>query len=128
MIQTTTKKEFQESILNGERAFLLYIDEKNKAWIQADMEDGGDPPRYRVELMNFCLDVTKPILYATVECRGFYCGGISFIEYDAENTIDLAVHDFINLSENAMYIICDDMDLSAIANKYADCYVYVYVR
>lgn len=92
------------------------------------MEYGGDPPRYRVELMNFNLDIVKPILYTTVECRGFYCGGICFIEFDAEDTLDLTTNDFINLSDKAVYILCDDKDLAEIAERFSDCFVYVYVR
>ena len=73
MLQVLIKETFIDSILNSERAFLLYIDKNHKVWLRADMEYGGDPPRYRVELMNFNLDIAKPILYTTVECRGFYC-------------------------------------------------------
>ena len=122
------KETFIDSILNGERAFLLYIDKSHKVWLRADMEYGGDPPRYRVELMNFNLDIAKPILYTTVECRGFYCGGICFIEFDAEYTLDLATYNFINLSDKAVYILCDDKDLAEIAERFFDCFVYVYVR
>ena len=79
MLQVILKETFIDSILNSERAFLLYIDKSHKAWLCADMEYGGDPPRYRVELMKFNLDIAKPILYTTVECSGIYCGGISFL-------------------------------------------------
>ena len=128
MLKVLSKVIFHDSILNGERAFLLYIDESHKAWLRADMEYGGDPPRYRVELMNFNLDITKPILYTTIECRGFYCGGICFIEFDAEDTLDLVTNDFINLSDEAVYIFCDDKDLAEITKRFFDCFVYVYVR
>lgn len=128
MLKVLSKVLFHDSILNGERAFLLYIDESHKAWLRADMEYGGDPPRYRVELMNFNLDITKPILYTTIECRGFYCGGICFIEFDTEDTLDLVTNDFINLSDEAVYILCDDKDLAEITKRLFDCFVYVYVR
>ena len=128
MLQVILKETLIDSILNSERAFLLYIDKSHKAWLCADMEHGGDPPRYRVELMNFNLDIAKPILYTTVECRGFYCGGICFIEFDAEDTLDLTTNVFINLSDKAVYILCDDKDLAEIAERFSDCFVYVYVR
>ena len=128
MLQVILKETFIDSILNSERAFLLYIDKNHKVWLRADMEYGGDPPRYRVELMNFNLDIAKPILYTTVECRGFYCGGISFLEYGAADTLDLATNDFINLSDKAVYILCDDKDLAEISERFSDCFVYVYVR
>lgn len=128
MLQVLLKETFIDSILNSERAFLLYIDKNHKVWLRADMEHGGDPPRYRVELMNFNLDIAKPILYTTVECLGFYCGGICFIEFDAEDTLDLATYNFINLSDKAVYILCDDKDLAEIAERFSDCFVYVYVR
>ncbi len=128
MLQVLIKETFIDSILNSERAFLLYIDKNHKVWLRADMEYGGDPPRYRVELMNFNLDIAKPILYTTVECRVSYCGGICFIEFDAEDTLDLTTNDFINLSDKAVYILCDDKDLAEIAERFSDCFVYVYVR
>ena len=73
--------QYKKAIVNGERAFLFYI-EKGSVWIIADMEIGGNTPRYRVELMDFKLNTFEPILYTTVECRCYYCGGIYFIEYD----------------------------------------------
>ena len=128
MSQVLLKETFIDSILNSEKAFLLYIDKNHKVWLRADMEYGGDPPRYRVELMNFNLDIAKPILYTTVECRGFYCGGICFIEFDAEDTSDLTTNDFINLSDKTVYILCDDKDLAEISERFSDCFVYVYGR
>ena len=118
MLQVLLKETFIDSILNSESAFLLYIDKNHKVWLRADMEHGGDPPRYRVELMNFNLDIAKPILYTTVECLGFYCGGICFIEFDAEDTLDLATYNFINLSDKAVYILCDDIDLAEISERF----------
>lgn len=79
MLQFVDRDTYKNAIINPERAILLYIDNENKISLQADIELGGDPVNYRVELMDFELDSTKPILLSTVECRGFYCGGINFI-------------------------------------------------
>ena len=78
MLQFVDIDTYKKSLINPERAFLLYVDEEHKISLQADIELGGDPVNYRVELMDFELDTRKPILLTTVECRGFYCGGISF--------------------------------------------------
>lgn len=121
--------QYKEAIVNGEKAFLLYINKKS-VWIIADMEVGGDIPRYRVELMNFKLNTLEPILYTTVECRTFYCGGINFIEYDEkpDDTFDLALKDFLALQNDAKYLICENMDLYKISSMYDNQYLYIYVQ
>ena len=108
---------------------LLYID-KGSVWIIADMEIGGYNPRFRVELMNFKLNIFEPILYTTVECRTNYCGGINFIEYDKslDNIFNLALNDFLALQNNAEYLICENMDLQKISKKYDKQYLYIYVE
>ena len=107
MIQFVDRDTYKNAIINPERAFLLYVDNENKISLQADIELGGDPVNYRVELMDFELDPHKPILLTTVECRGFYCGGIKFIEYDEgiEDTSELAIDNFLKLSDEADYLI-----------------------
>ena len=116
MIQFVDRDTYKNAIINPERAFLLYVDNENKISLQADIELGGDPVNYRVELMDFELDPHKPILLTTVECRGFYCGGIKFIEYDEgiEDTSELAIDNFLKLSDEADYLICEDVDLEII--------------
>lgn len=116
MLQFVDRDTYKKSLINPERAFLLYVDEEHKVSLQADIELGGDPVNYRVELMDFELDPRKPILLTTVECRGFYCGGIKFIEYGEEidDTSELAINDFLKLSDEADYLICEDVDLEII--------------
>ena len=116
MIQFVDRDTYKNAIINPERAFLLYVDNEIKISLQADIELGGDPVNYRVELMDFELDPHKPILLTTVECRGFYCGGIKFIEYDEgiEDTSELAIDNFLKLSDEADYLICEDVDLEII--------------
>lgn len=77
MLQFVDIDTYKKSLINPERAFLLYVDEEHNISLQADIELGSDPVNYRVELMDFELDPRKPILLTTVECRGFYCGGIN---------------------------------------------------
>lgn len=129
MLQFVDRDTYKNAIINPERAFLLYVDNENKISLQADIELGGDPVNYRVELMDFELDSTKPILLSTVECRGFYCGGINFIEYGEEidDTSELAINDFLKLSDEADYLICEDMDLCKIIETINNRYFYVYV-
>lgn len=129
MLQFVDRDTYKKSLINPERAFLLYVDEEHIVSLQADIELGGDPVNYRVELMDFELDSTKPILLSTVECRGFYCGGINFIEYDAaiEDTSELAINDFLRLSGKADYLLCEDMDLCKIIETINNRYFYVYV-
>lgn len=129
MLQFVDRDTYKNAIINPERAFLLYVDNENKISLQADIELGGDPVNYRVELMDFELDSTKPILLSTIECRGFYCGGINFIEYDAaiEDTSELAINDFLKLSDEADYLLCEDVDLCKIIETINNRYFYVYV-
>lgn len=129
MLQFVDRDTYKNAIINPERAFLLYVDNENKISLQADIELGGNPVNYRVELMDFELDSTKPILLSTVECRGFYCGGINFIEYDAaiEDTSELAINDFLKLSYEADYLLCKNYDLCRINKTVNDKYFYVYV-
>lgn len=129
MLQFVDRDTYKNAIINPERAFLLYVDNENKISLQADIELGGDPVNYRVELMDFELDSTKPILLTTVECRGFYCGGIKFIEYgeEIEDTSELAINDFLKLSDEANYLLCEDMDLCKIIETINNRYFYVYV-
>lgn len=129
MLQFVDRDTYKNAIINPERAFLLYVDNENKISLQADIELGGDPVNYRVELMDFELDSTKPILLTTVECRGFYCGGIKFIEYGEEidDTSELAINDFLKLSDEADYLLCEDMDLCKIIETINNRYFYVYV-
>lgn len=129
MLQFVDRDTYKNAIINPELAFLLYVDNENKISLQADIELGGDPVNYRVELMDFELDSTKPILLSTVECRGFYCGGINFIEYGEEidDTSELAINDFLKLSDEADYLICEDMDLCKIIETINNRYFYVYV-
>lgn len=116
MLQFVDIESYKKAIKNPERAFLLYVDDQRNISLQADIELGGDPVNYRVELMDFELDPRKPILLTTVECRGLYCGGIKFIEYGEEidDTSELAINDFLKLSDEADYLICEDVDLEII--------------
>ena len=129
MLQFVDRDTYKKSLINPERAFLLYVDEEHNISLQADIELGGDPVNYRVELMDFELDPRKPILLTTVECRGFYCGGIKFIEYGEEidDTSELAINDFLRLSGKADYLLCDDTDLSLIRSIKKNKYLYIYI-
>ena len=129
MLQFVDRDTYKNAIINPERAFLLYVDNENKISLQADIELGGDPVNYRVELMDFELDSTKPILLTTVECRGFSCGGIKFIEYGEEidDTSELAINDFLKLSDEADYLLCKNYDLCRINKAVNDKYFYVCV-
>lgn len=129
MLQFVDRDTYKKSLINPERAFLLYVDEEHIVSLQADIELGGDPVNYRVELMDFELDPRKPILLTTVECRGFYCGGIKFIEYgeEIEDTSELAINDFLKLSGKADYFLCDDTDLSLIRSIKKNKYLYIYI-
>ena len=79
--------------------------------------------------MDFQIDEMKSILLATVECRGFYRGGITFIEYDNNlNTLELALNDFLDTKDTVRYIFCDDTDLPNIARLKHNQYLNIYVR
>ena len=42
MIQFVSKERYINSIANGEKAFLIYVDNDSTVWLQADMEIGGN--------------------------------------------------------------------------------------
>lgn len=129
MLQFVDIESYKKTIKNPERAFLLYVDDQRNISLQADIELGGDPVNYRVELMDFELDQKKPILLTTVECRGFYCGGIKFIEYDTkiEDTTELAINDFLKLCDKADHLFCENMDLHCIRDIEKNKWFYIYV-
>lgn len=52
-MKTVSKNYFRKTVINCERAFLVYIDTEKNAWLQADLEIGGESPQCRVELMDF---------------------------------------------------------------------------
>lgn len=66
MLQFVVRDTYKNAIINPERAFLLYVDNENQISLQADIELGGDPVNYRVELMDFELDPRKPTLLITI--------------------------------------------------------------
>ena len=66
MIQFVSKERYINSIANGEKAFLIYVDNDSTVWLQADMEIGGNSEQYRVELMDFELNPQEGILLTTL--------------------------------------------------------------
>lgn len=129
MVEFKSKTEFRETIKDCERAFLLFIDENKDVWLKADLEIGGNPLCERVEIMDFKLNPKQPILSEIVLCRGFYRGGITYFEYNPQSDVlNASIKDFINLEDEASYIICDDMDLSEISTIKPNHYLYIYVK
>jgi hypothetical protein len=88
-------------------------------YLRADMEYGGEYQQPRIEMMNFCLDKSKPILETSVDCRSLYIGGISFIEYNVCecDSTQRGIEDFIEMADSykAVYIECENCDLENIA-------------
>ena len=42
MMQFVSKERYINSITNGEKSFLIYVDNDSNVWLQADMEIGGE--------------------------------------------------------------------------------------
>ena len=129
MVEYKSKKAYIEAIIDCERAFLFYIDDHQDVWLKADLEIGGEPLCERIEIMDFKLNPKQSILLTVASCRGFYPGGITFIEYhDQSNAHKAAINDFVNLQDEASYIICDDMDLFKLSLIKPAHYLYIYVK
>lgn len=122
-----TKEQYVQSIYDYEKLYLITV--KNKeVYLIADIERGGDI-ELRVEMMNFQLDTSLTFWEACGECRCHYPGGIYFIEYNTyEEAQANVINDFLNLSQNAIYLFCEENELPAVAEKHNNQNIYVLTK
>ena len=122
-----TKEQYIQSIYDYEKLYLITI-ESNIVYLKADIERGGDI-ELRIEMMEFKLDTSLTFWESCCECRCRYPGGISFIEYDTYEEAQLnVIDDFLNLSQNSIYLFCEENELIAVAEKYNNQSVYVLTK
>lgn len=126
-MQEVTKEKYIQSIMDFETLYLIEI-ENNKVFLKSDIECGGDIG-LRTEIMNFKLDTSLTFRETCSECRSHYTGGIQFIEYDSYDDAKLSViDDFLNLSPQSIYLICEDKELQAFTTKYNNQSVYILIQ
>lgn len=122
-----TKEQYVLSISDYEDAYLIQTD-NGKIYLYGDIEYGGEIG-LRIEMMNFEMDTDLPIAEASSECRGYYAGGINFIEYESEEEAkQYVIEDFLSLRKNAKFISCKSDELKVIAQTYKDQLIYIVVQ
>ena len=118
-MQVLSKEQYVSTISDIEKAYLISI-KYGKAYLRADIEKAGDIG-LRIEMMDFELDTSYGFYKANNICRNNYSGGISFIEYDSfEEAERSALNDFLRISDNAIFLFCDDNELNELMNNYSD--------
>lgn len=126
-MQEVIKDCFMQNIIDCEKLYLINI-ENNEVILKADIERGGDIG-LRVEMMNFKLDTSLTFWESAIECRSRYSGGIQFIEYDTYEEAQLnIIDDFLSLSPQSIYLMCENNELQLIATKYNYQSIYVLTK
>lgn len=119
-----TKEQFIQSINDYEKLYLIAT-ENDKVYLKADIERGGDI-ELRVEIMDFELDISLSFWEACSECRGRYCGGINFIEYNSYEEACLNVlDDFLKFAPDSIYLQCDENELKCVLEQYRNQSIYI---
>ena len=123
-MQEITKEQYIRSINDYEKLYLI-VTENDIVYLKADIERGGDI-ELRVEIMDFELDTSLTFWEACGECRGRYCGGINFIEYNSyEEACANVLDDFLKLAPDSIYLQCDDNELKSVLEKYRNQSIYI---
>ena len=119
---------------DAENALLIHI-ENGIPYLRADIEYGGEI-HPRIELMNFALvqdesDFSEKISDLNSECRGYYAGGICFIEYENEDVADNNfLYDFLKAYEektSPLYMSCKETALKRICTVFPNADIFLLV-
>lgn len=126
-VQEISKEQYVLSISDYENAYLIQTC-NGKIYLYGDIEYGGEVG-LRIEMMNFEMDTDLPFSEASSECRGYYAGGINFIEYDNEEEAkQYVIQDFLNLTKGAKYISCKSNDMKLLTHNYKKHLIYIVVQ
>lgn len=120
-MQEISKKQYIKNIYDYEKLYLIIV-EDNKIYLRADIENEEN---LRIEMMYFEMNTSLTFFEANNECRGRYCGGIYIFDYDNESEI---IKDFLNIEQEAIFLICEDNDLKNILHKYRNKKIYVVTK
>lgn len=119
-----SRENYINSIDDYEKLYLILMEE-DKVYLRADIEIAET---LRIEMMYFEMDTALNFCEANLDSRN--CGRkIYFIEYDSdEEAEENILEDFLSIEPEAIYLKCDDNDLSKVWHKYKDVAIYVIIE
>lgn len=119
-----TREEYIKNISDYEKLHLIKV-ENEKIYLRADIEDEEN---LRIEMMNFEMNVSLNFTDSNSDSRN--CGGkIYFIEYENYDTAKKdIVKDFLDIGQNAIYLLCDEKDLKKILQRYKNKMIYAVIK
>lgn len=139
-----SKDEFIKGVTDKEKLYNIRVID-GVPYLRADIEYGGNDVQPRVELFaeiynnGFCLTPSKypelsiydRISDLVVEIRGYYAGGICFIEYHDEYTAEKNVlYDFLHFYEqdnSPIYIRCGESSLHRIVQAFPNANLFIQI-
>lgn len=137
--RAVSQEEYTSKASNFEKCYYIHT-ENGVPYLRADIEYGGEV-QLRVELMNFALvpkdsdlSIHMNISDLAVDCRGYYVGGICFIEYNTwDEADDNVLNDFLNVHTmtqpvSPVYIICRDDALNKIVEVFPNADIFLLVE
>ena len=124
-MQELTKIQYIKSVTDYEKLYLVISDDES-IFLRADIENEEN---LRIEMMYFELNTAFSFSLANSECRERYAGKIYFIEYDSDEEAEKNIlKDFLSLSDNAIFLLCEDDELKNILPKYPNESIYVVIK
>ena len=119
-----SRENYINSIDDYEKLYLILMEE-DKVYLRADIEIAET---LRIEMMYFEMDTALNFCESNLDSRN--CGRkIYFIEYDSdEEAEENILEDFLSIEPEAIYLKCDDDDLSKVWHKYKDVAIYVIIE
>lgn len=141
--KTVSKDEYISSVSDKEKLYYIHT-EDGVPYLRADIEYGGEiHPRVELyaEIYNngFCLTPSKypelnihdNISKLVGEIRGYYAGGICFIEYQDKDTAEKKVlYDFMHFYEKGVtpiYIRCIESSLHQLVQVFPNADLFIQI-
>ena len=140
-MREVSKIEYIKSFKDYEQCYFIST-EYGIPYLRADIEH-GEEIGLRIETMYFRLIPNNSNLYISMNlselnsnCRGYYAGGISFIEYETyEEAEQCVLEDFISISDSEhfntykpVFLKCKEKDLLLITQRYPNSNIYLLVE
>ena len=121
-MQELTRQEYIENICDYEKLYLIIV-EGEKIFLRADIEDAEN---LRIEMLHAELNPALKFLDAEQAGRENYCGKIYFIEYEnSEIAAKNILKDFLNLADDAIFLLYENDDLKKILEIYPNKYIFL---
>ena len=123
-MQEVTREFYTKNIADYEKVMLIETEE-DKIYLRADIENEEN---LRIETMDFEMDSSLNFIDSNSESRN--CNKkIYFIEYKSNELAERNIlKDFLNLSDNAIFLLCRDNELKNILPKYKNQSIYVLIE